>query len=483
MLTLSCADTWPEGSVALEEEVVTAAAQAEELDGSVTQSSNGCSSSVCLDDSLTSLQWLQEFSIINASGNQQVPFSGQNQHPLCGHQRLVGSEAPASPMAADPASMGMPHTPGKPTSAAFCRGPSSSALLGLVTYGHCPEEVDYKTNPHVKPPYSYATLICMAMQASKKSKITLSCIYKWITDNFCYFRHADPTWQNSIRHNLSLNKCFIKVPRQKDEPGKGGFWKIDPQYADRLLSGAYKKRRLPPVQINPALQARVKPAGPLPALGRPGELSVSPESQQLLQEFEEATGVDQNWDPCGAEANVSGAWLSGKGCGFKRKQPALRRTSMVKAPRRSSSPLLCVDEQKELGSLKGDFDWDALLDSELCGELSLDSTCQLSPMERDDDLTVRGRHIGRPQQWSPLEASADSTGSYILSETQQSSLDFDEETFLATAFLQSPWPEEDEAGQGKRADFLCNSGVNFDQLLNLSDSFSGDLSSKIESFL
>ena len=58
-----------------------------------------------------------------------------------------------------------------------------------------PDDVDYATNPHVKPPYSYATLICMAMQASKATKITLSAIYKWITDNFCYFRHADPTWQ------------------------------------------------------------------------------------------------------------------------------------------------------------------------------------------------------------------------------------------------------------------------------------------------
>ncbi|EDV27968.1 uncharacterized protein TRIADDRAFT_17444, partial [Trichoplax adhaerens] len=94
-----------------------------------------------------------------------------------------------------------------------------------------------------KPPYSYATLICMAMKESKKSKITLSAIYNWIRENFMYYRIADPSWQNSIRHNLSLNKCFTKVPRKKDEPGKGGFWKIDPAHADMFVDGIFRKRR------------------------------------------------------------------------------------------------------------------------------------------------------------------------------------------------------------------------------------------------
>ena len=56
------------------------------------------------------------------------------------------------------------------------------------------EMVDYKLNGSIKPPYSYATLICMAMKANE-NKMTLSSIYKWIKENFLYYQNADPSWQ------------------------------------------------------------------------------------------------------------------------------------------------------------------------------------------------------------------------------------------------------------------------------------------------
>lgn len=272
------------------------------------------------------------------------------------------------------------------------------------------------------------------------------------------------------------------MPRQKDEPGKGGFWKIDPQYAERLLSGAYKKRRMPPVQINPAFQNRLRinlqPQSRVSCshMGASNSLSVNPESQRLLQEFEEATGADQNWDPHLAEGTMLGSWPTVRGrSGLKRKQPQGSRHG-AKAMRRSSSPLLSTDEPKDIGPLKGDFDWDALLDSALNGELSLDGGEPLSPIMKEEDLIVRGTHI------SPIEAAAGTADIHVLVETQRNNdvTDFDEETFLATAFLESPWPEEEEQG---RNDLLCSSSVNLDQLFDLGDSLSGDPSTRIDTLL
>ncbi|XP_075716089.1 forkhead box protein I1 [Rhinoderma darwinii] len=115
----------------------------------------------------------------------------------------------------------------------------------------------------VRPPYSYSALIAMAIHGAPDRRLTLSQIYQYVADNFPFYNKSKAGWQNSIRHNLSLNDCFKKVPRDEDDPGKGNYWTLDPNCEKMFDNGNFRRKRKRKSDINGQLSSEKSEGSPL----------------------------------------------------------------------------------------------------------------------------------------------------------------------------------------------------------------------------
>ena len=94
-----------------------------------------------------------------------------------------------------------------------------------------------------KPPYSYVALCAMAIHSSPLKMMTLSEIYNFIIESFPFYKRNGTRWQNSLRHNLSYNDCFVKVAKNCEERKKGNYWTLHADASKMFENGSFLRRK------------------------------------------------------------------------------------------------------------------------------------------------------------------------------------------------------------------------------------------------
>ena len=126
-------------------------------------------------------------------------------------------------------------------------------IVSFATMSRFSSATIAEKKPSPRPPYSYVALITMAIRQSADQRLQLSEIYEFIVRHFLFYRHSTTNWRNSVRHNLSLNECFVKISRDQlfastlvdgqANDRKGHFWALSPGYEDMFERGTTKRRK------------------------------------------------------------------------------------------------------------------------------------------------------------------------------------------------------------------------------------------------
>ncbi|KAK0621385.1 fork head domain-containing protein [Bombardia bombarda] len=175
--------------------------------------------------------------------------SGESHGPQSSPQgkasRSQGSQKPLAPAPPDYKRPGTPPSAARTARAVTAqKSPHIEQLAGPLLMNSNELDLSKDENQGIKPQYSYAQMITQAIMNTNEKKLNLNGIYTFIMERYSYYRHQPANgWQNSIRHNLSLNKAFEKVARSTDEPGKGMKWQLVSESKEEMLRTAYRGGR------------------------------------------------------------------------------------------------------------------------------------------------------------------------------------------------------------------------------------------------
>ncbi|XP_046665633.1 forkhead box protein N3-like isoform X2 [Homalodisca vitripennis] len=215
------------------------------------------------DDDLTSLTWLQDKNLLKGI-NLRTNGTGVQESPTSDYVDDSASERDSTCSSINSASPTPPPT-----------------TVPAIKNKH-PHHIPYDPQIHTtsKPPYSFSCLIFMAIEEAPGKALPVKEIYGWILEHFPFYKNAPTGWKNSVRHNLSLNKCFRKVdkaPAKRVQSnflhknstimlqnlGKGSLWMVDPLYRSNLLQALQKAPYHPCTSLDKANRTPPTPTSPV----------------------------------------------------------------------------------------------------------------------------------------------------------------------------------------------------------------------------
>ncbi|EGT30123.1 hypothetical protein CAEBREN_20375 [Caenorhabditis brenneri] len=166
-------------------------------------------------------------------------------------------------------------------------------------------QITASSDNYERPSLSYKDLIIEAIDRSPEKRLKLNEIYQVIRLLHPYYRHRPDQWgwQNSIRHNLSLHDCFVKLPlKQTSASGVvGHFWTVVPELSDKQTLRRRNRQQpralIKKIETGRALSREDGSSGSGETSPSPSQPSVSPPSENpkipVLNVLELLTGMNE----------------------------------------------------------------------------------------------------------------------------------------------------------------------------------------------
>ncbi|XP_067655262.1 uncharacterized protein [Haliotis asinina] len=191
---------------------------------------------------------------LDSIGSQNTVFTTQSGFAVSNQNKNVLSPSESSPVLVGHLQNGIRPR----THITVNLPPAPGQSVCISTNAHTKKDTDNnkpaeKVFP--KPVYSYSCLIALALKNSQNGSLPVSEIYNFMTENFPYFKTAPDGWKNSVRHNLSLNKCFEKVdnPKLSSNAKKGCLWALNPAKKDKMEEEIAKGSKKDPVALHSSM--------------------------------------------------------------------------------------------------------------------------------------------------------------------------------------------------------------------------------------